>query len=80
MFSLGRDVRVDTARSRLVLRIECGQTLAGKPADSASSHLISSSSSENPGVGGPTSTFNKLLAAGDRGGAFEAVGKEIPTC
>ena len=30
-------------------------------------------------VGRPSSTFNKLLAAGDRGGALEAVGKEIPS-
>ena len=30
-------------------------------------------------VGGLISTFNKLLAAGDRCGALEAVGKQIPS-
>ena len=30
-------------------------------------------------VGGPTSTFNKLLAARDGGGDLVDVGKEIPT-
>ena len=33
---------------------------------------------EDPWSGGPTSTFNKLLAAGDGGAALEDVGKEIP--
>ena len=34
---------------------------------------------ENPGAGGRTSTFNKLLAAGDGSGALEDVGKETLT-
>ena len=33
---------------------------------------------ENPGVGGHTSTYNKLFAAGDASGAPEDPGKETP--
>ena len=48
-------------------------------ADDGNNTLATPQSRTHPGLEDSASTFNKLLAAADRGGALEAVGMEIPS-